>query len=286
MADTFIFKKTNVTLGTSIGSNRDIVSRPCSAVFDSVRSTSSYLQCQVWDSGQQCCESVIRPDTNKFFNINSYTSEKQCMPGDSLASQSNNSATHGGFFNTNTSCNFTVHPALGCQVSNSCYNTTGLSGLGDSVDTLGGVHNTYYALVRELDNSDVLRGNFCYNEKQYDGELREPHGSIDSFSISIDTVDLSTFSLLSCKAGGSQHITPQDVSKLMCTYVYTEQEVVSGYIPNNTESRGKSNAPILLTREFGFMPLQVARDNIPLEVNNLECTDKNMWVQKLHAHST
>ena len=252
-------------------------------MFDSVRSTSSYLQCQVWNSGQQCCESVIRPDTKKFFNINSYTSEKQCMPGDSMAFQSNNSATHGGFFNTNTSCNFTVHPALGCQVSNSCYNTTGLSGLGDSVDTLGGIHNTYYALVRELDNSDALRGNFCYDEKQYDGQLHEPHGSIDSFSISIDTVDLSTFSLLSCKAGGSQHITPQDVSKLMCTYVCTEQEVVSGYTPNNMESRGKSNAPTLLTREFGFMPLQVARDNIPLQVNKLECTDKNMWVQKLHA---
>ena len=145
MADTFIFNKNNVTFGTSIGNNRDIVSRPCSAAFDSVRSTSSYLQCQVWDSGQQCCESVIWPDTSKFFNINSYTSEKQCMPGDNMAFQSNNSATHGGFFNTNTSCNFTVHPALGCQVSNSCYNTTGLSGLGDSVDTLGGGHNTYYA---------------------------------------------------------------------------------------------------------------------------------------------
>ena len=165
MVDTFIFTKTNVTLGTSIGSNRGIVSHPCSAEFDSVQSTSSYLQCQVVDSGQQCCERVIWVDTNKFFNTNSYTSEKQYMQCDSMVFQSNNSAMHGGSFNTNTSCNLTVHPALGCQVSNSCYNTTGLSGLGDSVDTLGGVHNTYYALVRELDNSDVLRCNFCYNEK-------------------------------------------------------------------------------------------------------------------------
>ena len=138
-------------------------------------------------------------------------------------------------------------------------------------------------LVRELDNSEVFRGNFCYNEKQYEGELHEPHGSIDSFSISIDTLDLSTFSLLSCTVRGSQHISPQHVSKLRYTYVYTEQEVVNGYIPNNTESRGESNAPTLLTREFGFIPLQVARDNIPLDVNSLECTDTNMWVQKLHA---
>ena len=230
--------------GKSKRSPSTIVSCPCSAVFDSERSTSSYLHCQVWNSGQQCHESVIQPDTERFFSTGSYTPEEQYMPGDSMAFQSNNFATHEGLFNTNTSCNFKVHPALGCQVSNSCYNITGLSGLGDSVHTLAGVRNTYYALVRELDNSDVLRGNFSCDEKQYDGELHEPHGSIDLFNISIDTIDLSTFSLLSCKVGGSQHITPQDVSRLTCT----EHEVASGYIPNNMQSKGESNAPTPLTR--------------------------------------
>ena len=78
--------------------------------------------------------------------------------------------------------------------------------------------------------------------------------------------------------GGSEHITPQEVSKLTCT----EYEVADGYIPNNMQSRGESNAPALVTREFGFIPLQVARDCIPVQVNQLECTDNNTWVQKLH----
>ena len=84
------------------------------------------------------------------------------MQYDTIVSANDCTATHGGSFNTNTSCNFTVHPTLECQVNNACYNSRRLMGLGDSVDALCGVNNTYYALVHELDNSYIHRHHTCY----------------------------------------------------------------------------------------------------------------------------
>ena len=128
---------------------------------------------------------MILLDTNNSMNEYSEMLEKQCMQYDSIMLQSNSTSMHGGLFNTDTSCNLTVHPALECQVSNLCYNNTRLTGLGDSVGTLYGVYNTYYALVSELDNSYILMHHSYDSKKQYASNLHEPHGFTDSFSISI-----------------------------------------------------------------------------------------------------
>ena len=76
-------------------------------------------------------------------------------------SRNDNSATHEGLFNTNTSCNFTEHSALKCQVSNSCNRSRRVSGLADSIDVSRGVNNMFCALMRELDNGNIYT---CHTE--------------------------------------------------------------------------------------------------------------------------
>ena len=125
------------------------------------------------------------------------------MQYDSIMFENNSTATNGGLFNTNTSCNLTVHPALECHVSNPCYNNRRLTGLGDSVDTSCGINNTYYVLLHELDSSYIYMHHTYDSRKQYNSKLHEPHCFTYSFSISIDSLHISTFSFLSLKSGGS-----------------------------------------------------------------------------------
>ena len=84
-------------------------------------------------------------------------------------------ATHGGRYNTNTTCNLSVHPALKCQVSNSCITRRELSGLAELADISRVFNNTFCALMRELGSSVICTSYIEPKQMHSVSCLHEPH---------------------------------------------------------------------------------------------------------------